>query len=109
MEITTETHNGVIVIGLNGRFDAYHTAAVKSALDAAVQQSPRLIVNLAQVGFMDSAALATLVQGMKYCRQLKGDLRICELQQPVKIIFELTRLDKAFNLFDTQAEAVASF
>ncbi len=66
-------------------------------------------MNLAGVQFVDSTALATLVQGMKRCRQLKGDLRLCGLQQPVRMIFELTRLDKAFEIFSGEDEAIQAF
>ena len=109
MEIKTETRINVLVLALNGRFDAHQVSAVKERLDAALKESPNIVIDLAEVGFMDSAALATLVQGMKYCRQQSGDLRICNLQQPVRVIFELTRLDKAFQLFESQAAAIESF
>ena len=56
--------------------------------------------------FVDSSALALLVKGMKHCRQGGGDLALCSLQQPVKVIFELTRLDKAFGIYSTQDEAI---
>jgi len=38
-----------------------------------------------------------------------GDLYICGLQQPVRIIFELTRLDKFFEIFPAEEDAIAAF
>ena len=61
------------------------------------------------VNFVDSAGLAALVKGMKRSRELGGNLVIFGLQQPVRIIFELTRLDKAIDIFDNEDDAVASF
>jgi len=93
-----------------GRFDAHNAPAVAEALAEARNSSLKdAIVNLGQVNFLDSTALATLVQGMKHCRQLGGDLHLCCLQQPVRIIFELTRLDKAFDIYETEAEALHAF
>ena len=54
-------------------------------------------------------ALSALVEGMKRSRQLEGDLRLCNLQQPVRMIFELTRLDRAFEIFSSEEEAIQAF
>ena len=100
----------IAVIELTGRFDAYEEPAVRDWLDqAGAAAQPRIVVNLSEVTFIDSSALATLVQGMKHCREQNGNLHLCNLQQPVRIIFELTRLDRAFDIFQTETEAVAAF
>jgi anti-sigma B factor antagonist len=46
---------------------------------------------------------------MKHCRSAGGDLHLCELRQPLRVIFELTRLDRAFAIFGAEAEALAAF
>jgi len=66
-------------------------------------------VNLEGVDFVDSTGLATLVQGVKNCRQLNGDLRLCSVQQSVRMVFELTRLDKFFEIYLQEEEAVKAF
>jgi anti-sigma B factor antagonist len=110
VDLKARTTNGVRVLQLAGRFDTYTATPVRQWLEGAItQETPNIVVNLAQVGFVDSTALATLVQGMKRCRQMKGDLRLSNLQQPVRMIFELTRLDKAFELFATEESAIAAF
>ncbi|MFT7586943.1 MAG: anti-sigma B factor antagonist, partial [Cellvibrionaceae bacterium] len=73
------------------------------------RRPPNVIVNLENVVFVDSTALATLVQAMKRCRQLDGDLRLSNLKQPVRMIFELTRLDRAFEIFNLEEEAAGAF
>ena len=109
MEMEVKIIGQVSVITLTGRFDAQQVANVQQTLLDDVQFHPRVVINMEEVTFIDSAALATLVQGMKRCRQADGDLRICNLKAPVSTIFELTRLDKAFQLFDTLKAAVQSF
>lgn len=98
-----------MILALNGRFDAQNTPEVKQAIGDALKAMPNLVIDLAEVTFIDSAALATLVHGMKSSRAVGGDLRICNLQSPVRTIFELTRLDKAFAVFDSRGAAVVSF
>jgi len=99
--------NTVTVLDLSGRFDAHSASSVTAALEKVAAAPPaKVVVNLGEVSFMDSTALATLVQGMKRCRQAGGDLRLCRLQPQVRIIFELTRLDKAFDIYASEAEAL---
>jgi anti-sigma B factor antagonist len=110
MKITSQQQEGVAILRVDGRFDAHEVAEVRNALDKARSQgSSRIVLNLAGVNFIDSSGLACLVQGMKHCRDAGGDLHLCELRQPVRIIFELTRLDRAFQVFGGEAEAVQAF
>jgi anti-sigma B factor antagonist len=110
MKLQTRSTNDVQILELAGRFDAYEEPPVRQWLDKTSNGAPaHVVVDLAKVHFIDSTALSTLVQGMKHCREKNGDLHLCNLQQPVRIIFELTRLDRAFEIFPTEAEAIAAF
>ncbi|MCI0477481.1 MAG: STAS domain-containing protein [Anaerolineales bacterium] len=109
MELKAHASGKTQILELGGRFDAYGAPQVVKWFDENLTAgSGNIVVDLAGVNFIDSTALATLVQGMKRARQANGDLRLCSLQQPVRIIFELTRLDKAFDIFASQAEALAA-
>jgi anti-sigma B factor antagonist len=111
MELKSRSEGQVKILELSGRFDSYTAPQVRQWLEEVTDQgSAQLVLNLTGVHFVDSTALATLVQGMKRCRQLNGgDLRLCCLQQPVRMIFELTRLDKAFEIFASEEAAVQTF
>ena len=110
MKIVTRDQQGVAVLRLTGRFDAHEAPDVQKALTSEITKSKgRLLVNLSNVSFIDSRALATLVQGMKHCREAGGDLYLSNLEAPVRVIFELTRLDKAFEIFDAEEQAIQRF
>ena len=110
MKIVKHAQDGISVLRLTGRFDAHEAADVqKSLANETPQAQGKLVVNLADVTFIDSRGLATLVQGMKHCREVGGDLCLSNLEPPVRVIFELTRLDKAFKIFDTEEQALATF
>lgn len=108
MEIKHHISNDVDILELEGRFDAYEVPIVVKWFDDN-PSAKQVVINLSGVGFIDSSGLSTLVKGLKRCRQAEGELYLSNLQQAVLIIFELTRLDKAFNIFDTEADAVAAF
>ena len=110
MQIQTRTANAVKIIDINGRLDSFTAPQVSTVLEKAWLDTPaRVLVNLSAVTFIDSTGLAALVQAMKRCREHQGDLRICGLQRPTRMIFELTRLDKAFEIFPTESEGIQSF
>lgn len=110
MELKTRHVNNVLVLELEGRFDTQTVQPVRELIRSATSNSPaQLVVNLESVNFVDSTALSALVEGMKRSRQLQGDLRLCNLQQPVRMIFELTRLDRAFEIFTNEEEAIQAF
>lgn len=110
MDLKSRSFGSVAILELSGRFDAYEAPAVREWLEKTEESgSTKVVVNLAGVNFIDSTGMSTLVQGMKHCRQQGGDLYLCSLQKPVCIIFELTRLDKAFQIYSDEEEASRAF
>jgi len=110
MEMKTRVAGDVNILEIAGRFDTNTVPPVAAWLEQ-VTTAPkvRVLVNLAETTFVDSTALATLVQALKRCHLVQGDLCVCSLRRPVYMIFELTRLDKAFNIFVDEAHALQSF
>ena len=105
MQLNSDQTNGILVLRLQGRFDAHETAQVREWFQA--NPTKQAVVNLSDVSFLDSSALSVLVQEMKRCRERGGDLILAGLPKAVRIIFELTRLDRAFRIVATEAEAIA--
>lgn len=83
---------------LNGRFDAFAAPAVSEALDRLGQPGATLVVDLSAVEFIDSTGLATLVQAMKRQQAISGSLILKSPTDAVRVILELTRLDRAFAI-----------
>lgn len=110
MEITERHIDDVRILELSGRFDTSTADSVLQWIDTMTETPPaKIVINMTQVSFVDSTGLSTLVQGTKQSRKQNGDLYICGLQQPVRIIFELTRLDNYFEIFSVEDDAVAAF
>jgi anti-sigma B factor antagonist len=110
MELQSHTKGNIRILELAGRFDTQSVPEVGEWIQGATTSPPaNVIVNLQDVTFLDSTALSTLVQGLKKSRSINGDLRLCGLQHPVRMIFELTRLDKAFEIFKTEEDAIEAF
>ena len=110
MEMKTRAAGNVNILELAGRFDTNTVPPVAAWLDQ-VTSTPnaQVLVNLSNTTFVDSTAIAILVQALKRCQQVQGDLALCSLRRPVYMIFELTRLDKAFNIFVDEDHAIQAF
>jgi anti-anti-sigma factor len=112
MEITnhylTPTAQDINVVTLDGRFDAYETPFIQKWFEE--HPNPKkIVINLRNVAFMDASGLSTLVKGLKTCRQNNGDLYLCELQDSVRNIFQLTRLDRIFSIYNNENAALQAF
>lgn len=100
MPLTQECQ--LIVLKPQGQLNLHHSKALKEQLASLVPQPNHLwIIDLAQVDFMDSSGLGALVTGLSAARSNGCRLVICNLQAPIRIIFELTRLDLVFEIFES--------
>jgi len=73
------------------------TVEVKSSVNSA------LLVNMEAVEFMDSAGLMALIKAFRLAESLGHRFAICSIAPSVRIMFELTQLDKAFEIFEDQS------
>jgi anti-anti-sigma factor len=69
----------------------------------------RIIVDLSACEFIDSTFLGTLVISLKKITGLGGDLRLVGIQSAVSTMFQLTKMNRIFESFDTREEAIKSF
>lgn len=110
MNLQLQLFDHVTVIKIAGRIDSHsvHKLRQQLLLTADVQRA-NVVLDLGGVDFIDSSGLAAIVHGMKQCRATGGDLRLCKLHQSVRMVLELTRLDKALDIFPNQEGALLSF
>lgn len=95
------------VLAVSGEIDIATAPGLRERLHALLADgSKRLVVDLEDVDFIDSTALGVLVGVLKRARTEGGDVRIACSQPRVLKVFEITRLDNAFDLFDSVDEAV---
>lgn len=100
------TDTALAVLPVSGRFDANQVHAIQREFDSLLTAGARFIIlDLSDVLFVDSSALAVLVRGMRSCRERNGELLLCGLRQPVSTILELTRMDQAIRIFRDELSA----
>src|ERR687892_1103535 len=110
MELSVHENQGVTVVMVSGRMDAGNSTQLGEKLDHLLTEGSRkLVIDLGQVGFMNSSGLATLVRYYKLARSNCGDISLAALQPPVRQAFQLSRLDRLFDLQPDVAKAVQRF
>lgn len=107
MRIRTESGNGTHQIELAGRFDAHELSAFRAAIDPLLRDGDTVDLDLAQVVFVDSSALAELVRAQKSAQACGGALVMTALSDPVRVILELTALSQVFTIRTPGADALS--
>jgi anti-sigma B factor antagonist len=101
---------GVTIIDFDGRLTlGTATELLRSTIHRELENSPRLILNLAGVSYLDSAGLAEMVSAQASVTRRNGSIRLLHVQDRVRDLLQMTRLDRIFESFDNEAAAVLSF
>jgi anti-sigma B factor antagonist len=98
----------VVIAHVRGEIDLQNSPELRSALlEILAQTSPRrLILNLSQVPYMDSSAIAVLVESLKRISKQKGKICLTNLQPRVKSLLEIARLDSIFLIAQDEADGM---
>jgi anti-sigma B factor antagonist len=110
MDIEVIQANDVTVVAPRGDLDMAVAGDLRRTLvDLIDRGRHRLVVDLAAVPYVDSSGMGALVAALKHARTQGGDLRLAALQEDVRAVFALTRLDRAINIGSTRQDALASW
>jgi anti-anti-sigma factor len=88
-----------------GHISAANAADFQKRLTTAVssRQAPALLVDMSNVESLDSAGLMVLISALTLAQQSNQRLGLCSISPAIRIIFELTQLDRAFEIFENRS------
>ena len=97
--VRSETKDGAVIVRPSGDIDLAGSPTLRMELRKLQMAKPmRLVIDLAGVPYMDSSGVATLVEAMQIARKNNTKLILCALQDKVRSIFEIARLDTVFTI-----------
>jgi len=100
----------VIVVDVDGQFIVGNRQELKQkVLDELERGGRKFLIDFTKTGYIDSSGLGVLVSLSKKIREQGGELRLSNLNDDLKTLFELTKLDTLFQIADTRARALQSF
>ncbi len=104
------TEHGVTVIHLDGQLVIGNRNELKDLLQERVAAGDRrFVLDFGHTGYIDSSGLGALVTSARRLREQGGDLRLAGLNDDLRSLFELTKLDTLFAIAATPAQAIAAF
>src|SRR3954468_17452287 len=106
---TTAAPNQSNVLPLEGEIDLHISPRIAISLSQMVKRKPTpLVVDLSRVSYIDSSGLAVLIDGMQSVEEYGGVFAIAGMQETVRSIFEIARLDQVFRIFPDVDSALAA-
>ena len=105
-----QADNGVTVVAPTGRLDVAGAPTLKDAISEALKNGqPRVVIDMEGISFVDSTGLGSVIAALKQIRSSQGDLRLAAPNQQVRVVLELTTLDRVFPYYSTVEEALTGF
>jgi anti-sigma B factor antagonist len=111
LEITQREMNGVYLLALKGRLVlGQESRGLLTMSDNLVASGPtRIVINLEQVNYVDSAGIGALIEIHRNARAKGGSLKLCNLGPKLRQALEIARLLPIFETCPTETAAIASF
>lgn len=110
MQIKFGDKDGVRICTAEGDIDINTSPQVKKIFDKVIKdKSGKVLIDLQKVEYIDSSGLATLVEILKNIKSYGGRLKLSNLSDKVKSLFEITKLEKLFDIYDSYDEALKNF
>ncbi|HVW85532.1 MAG TPA: STAS domain-containing protein [Bryobacteraceae bacterium] len=110
MQLVTDQFQEVRVVVIPGQtLDASNAKEFKAELNPLLTQGARIILDLSALKFVDSSGLGAMLSSLRQVSASGGDLKLCGMNRPVRALFELVRMHRVFEIFNTRDEALRSF
>ncbi len=110
MSFTIQKQNDVMVVEVEGQLIVGNRQELKQrVLDELEGGERKFLIDFTQTGYIDSSGLGVLVSLSKKIREQGGELRLANLNDDLKTLFELTKLDTLFHIADTRERALEAF
>jgi anti-sigma B factor antagonist len=111
MKFTSREVDGVTVLDLSGKIVLGEgSVTIRDAVrDVLAKGSNKILLNLADINYIDSSGIGELVSGLTAVKNAGGSLKLLQLTKKVKDLLQITKLYTVFDIYDEEAEAIASY
>jgi anti-anti-sigma factor len=100
----------VKILKPKGILDSTKAGQFRQDIGALVEQGAKtILIDFRNVTFMDSSGLGALVLALKTVRSAGSKLFVCSINEQIQILFELTSMDRVFEIFESEEKFFESF
>ena len=109
MQISSRELEKTVIFDLTGDIDLANSPAVRKALlrEMRDKRTPRVVMNMSKVRYIDSSGVASLVEGLKASRDVGSRFILFGLSTSAREVLQLSRLLKIFEVYDNEEQALA--
>lgn len=108
--ISRTTDDGVVVVAVEGQLIVGNRQELKNLVHEALERGGRkFVIDCTRTGYIDSSGLGALVSMSRKVRESGGEMRIAGLNEDLRSLFELTKLDTLFPILETPEQALTGF
>jgi len=109
MEIRDREENGFVVLDISGEIDLYNAPEIKEFINKKIEeQKYNVVINFQEISYIDSSGIGALISTLSNLKKYQGTLKITNIHDSVKKVFELTKLTSFFEIYDSVETALNS-
>jgi anti-anti-sigma factor len=111
MHVETRRAGEVVILDLKGKLTAgLGDQILRESIDELLAEGwKRILLNLSEVSFLDSAGLGELVAGLKTCKRFGAEMKLLNVGDRVQSTLYMSRLLPVFEIYPNETEALAHF
>lgn len=110
MNLNTKVSGDIMIVSFQDEaLDAGNSQSFKQSMAPILEGHLKVILDMGQLQFIDSSGLGAILSCLRQLNGVGGDLKLSAITKPVRTLFELVRMHKVFDIFNSLAEAEASF
>ena len=104
MKIETAKEQGTVILKLIGEVDLSCAQDARGAILKEIREGESLLVDLSETEYMDSSGVACLVEGMQASEKKGGEFALLGINDTIREVLEIAKLDQIFRLFASREE-----
>ena len=110
MEIIEENQSGINIFKLNGRLDSNTSQGFEKKIFQAIDDgSKSVIIDFKELEYISSGGLRVIFKATKALKREEGKMMLCDMQDYVKEVFEITGFDSFLPIVGSMDDALQSF
>lgn len=110
MEIKAEEKDNVLILQVSeDHLDASNSKDFKQCVTPRIQANPNLVLDMQTLKFVDSSGLGAILSCLRQATSLGGDIKLCCITKSVRLLFELVRMHRIVEVYETKEDAMSAF
>ncbi len=105
----TEINQTLVVEFQDKTLDARSSKEFRRDIQEKLDSHKQVVLDLATLTFVDSSGLGSLLSCLRQVTGNGGDLKLCALTAQVRSVFQLVRMHRLFDIYNTRDEAIQAF